>query len=67
MKERYPDALKDRFGIEEIKDYTETLGMIATKRGLLVSNGQYDLLKAEALLLKEFKDGLLGRMTLEWL
>jgi len=67
MKERYPDALKDRFGIEEIKDYTETLGMIAAKRGLLVSNGQYDLLKAEALLLKEFKDGLLGRMTLEWL
>ena len=67
MKERYPDALKDRFGIEEIKDYTETLGMIAAKRGLLISNGQYDLLKAEALLLKEFKDGLLGRMTLEWL
>lgn len=67
MKERYPDALKDRFGIEEIKDYTKTLGMIATKRGLLISNGQYDLLKAEALLLKEFKDGLLGRMTLEWL
>ncbi len=67
MKERYPNALKDRFGIEEIKDYTETLGMIATKRGLLISNGQYDLLKAEALLLKEFKDGLLGRMTLEWL
>ena len=67
LKNRYPDALKERFEIDTIGDYQEVCRLIANKRGLLSSNGQLDLLKAESLLLKEFKDGLLGRITLEWL
>ena len=67
LKEHYPNSLKERFGIEEIKDAKTIMPLIADKRKLLKNNGQFDIEKAEALLLKEFKDGLLGNITLEWL
>ena len=67
LKEHYPNALKERFGIETIGEQKEVLEEIANKRGLLASSGRLDILKAESLLLKEFKDGLLGRISLEWL
>ena len=67
LKEHYPNALKERFGIENIKEPKDVLEEIANKRGLLAGSGRLDILKAESLLLKEFKDGLLGRISLEWL
>ncbi len=67
LKEHYPNALKERFGIETIGEQKEALEEIANKRGLLAGSGRLDILKAESLLLKEFKDGLLGRISLEWL
>ena len=66
FKKHYPDALKQRFDIDEITNAQEVIPLIASRRGLLSSNNQLALEKAESLLLKEFKDGLLGRMTLEW-
>ena len=65
FKIRYPSALNARFGIEEIGDRITVLNQIAEKRKLVDGVGQNDLLRAEALLLKEFKDGLLGQITLE--
>lgn len=67
LKEHYPTALKERFGIETIGEAKDVLEEIANKRGLLAGSGRLDILKAESLLLKEFKDGLLGRISLEWL
>ena len=67
LKEHYPNALKERFGIEAIGSHKEVCDTIANKRGLLKANSELDIVKAESLLLKEFKDGLLGRITLEWL
>ena len=67
LKEHYPNALKERFDIEEIGEPKVVLEDIANKRGLLAGSGRLDILKAESLLLKEFKDGLLGRISLEWL
>lgn len=64
LKESYPHALKERFEIENITTPTEVVEAIAKRRGLL-SSGKIDLQKAERLLLQEFKDGLLGRITLE--
>ena len=65
LKYHYPDALKERFDISEITSYEDVIRAISIRRGLLTSNGGYALDKAESLLLKEFKDGLLGRITLE--
>ena len=67
LNEKYPLSLQERFGIENITNRKEILELIADRRKLLRSNNQLDLEKAEMLLLKEFKDGLLGNITLEWL
>lgn len=67
LKFHYPDALKERFGIETITNHDDVTNIISEKRGLLANSGRKDIEKAESLLLKEFKDGLLGRITLEWL
>lgn len=67
LKEKYPDGLKERFGIEEISTQEDIIKTISSKRGVITNKGEIDVAKCENLLLKEFKDGLLGRMTLEWL
>lgn len=64
LKQYYPNSLKERFGIDTISSLEESLISIATRRGLM-SSGNLDLGKAEILLLKEFKDGKLGRISLE--
>ena len=66
LKAHYPDALKARFDINEITDRISVLNQICERRKIVNSVGENDLLRAEALLLKEFKDGLLGKITLEW-
>ena len=65
LRNQYPSALNERFGILNIEDRIKVLNQLAEKRKLVDSVGQNDLIRAEALLLKEFKDGLLGRITLE--
>lgn len=64
LKEYYPSSLESRFGISEITSTQEVLATIASKRGLLIS-GELDISKAETLLLKEFKDGKLGKISLD--
>ena len=66
LKEHYPNSLLGRFGIKEISDRLTVLNQIAERRKIVTSIGKNDLIRAEALLLKEFKDGLLGQITLEW-
>ena len=67
LSKHYPEALKGRFDIDDFSDHMKTLQSIAKNRGLISNNGQLDISKAQNTLLKEFKDGLLGRITLEWL
>ncbi|MCR4912014.1 MAG: ribosome biogenesis GTPase YlqF [Bacilli bacterium] len=64
LREYYPLSLKERYGIEEIKDDEAVKQNIATRRGLLTM-GELDIKKAEIVLLKDFKDGKLGRITLD--
>ena len=66
LKEHYPNSLMARFDVKEIDDRIAVLNQIAERRKVVNSVGENDLLRAESLLLKEFKDGLLGNITLEW-
>ncbi|MCR5308900.1 MAG: ribosome biogenesis GTPase YlqF [Bacilli bacterium] len=66
LKFHYPDSLKARFDIENIDNFEDAINGICERRKLL-SNGTYDLQRAYKLLLTEFKNGLLGQITLEWL
>ncbi len=62
LNERYPDALKDRYGYEA----GEPLEAIAKRRGLLLKEGKPDISRTVSLLLKEFRSGALGRLSLEF-
>ncbi len=42
------------------------LRAIGQRRGCLVSGGEVDVEKAAGILLKEFRDGRMGRLTMEW-
>ena len=66
LKKYYPNSLENRYNINEISDRLTVLNQIAERRKLVNSVGENDIERAEALLLKEFKDGLLGNITLEW-
>ena len=66
LKKHYPESLFNRFDIKEIGDRLDVLKQIAERRKIVTSTGENDLLRAESVLLKEFKDGLLGNITLEW-
>lgn len=65
LKEHYPNALENRFSIKEINDDISVLRSICEVRKIVDSKGELDTLRAESVLLKEFKDGLLGKITLE--
>lgn len=65
FRKYYPKALESRFAISEIGSDEETMLSIAKVRSLVDANGNPDILRAETLLLKEFKNGQLGRITLE--
>ncbi len=64
LKKHYPNALKERFDIDDLSDPIQVSELVAKKRGLL-TGGEYDLSRADFLILKEFKEGKLGRITLE--
>lgn len=65
FKERYPSILEARFDMKEINENHAVLEQIAKKRGLLGQSGVLQIENAASLLLKEFKDGKLGRISLE--
>lgn len=64
LNKNYPNALVERFGITDLSDSVEVSRQVAIKRGL-ISSGEPDLDRADFLILKEFKEGKLGRVSLE--
>ena len=61
----YPDFLKEKYEIEESVDGFENLRGIAESRHCLVKGNELDTEKAAKLLLDDFRNGRLGRITLE--
>ena len=67
MQRQYPERLAERYKItdfEELEPY-ELLELIARKRGMLISRGEADTLRASITVLDEYRGGKLGRITLE--
>jgi len=66
LLDRYRPLLEQRFGpIPEGSSGHRLLELIAQHRGFLVKGGAPDLERAARILLGEFRDGTLGRITLE--
>ncbi len=63
---RYPDRLRARYKLEDLSlPAFELLEAAARKRGCLLPGNRADLSRFCAILLDEFRGGVLGRMTLE--
>lgn len=61
----YPGLLQERYGIEESQDALSMLEQIAEKRQCIQKGGHLDYGKAANILLEEFRNGKIGRITLE--
>ncbi len=63
---RYPAALRDRYDLTSVPDTElELLELLGARRGCLSAGGRVDLEKASAILVNEFRAGMLGAITLE--
>ena len=63
LEEYYPEKLNKRYNLECVDD--KIFENIASRRGLLKSNGELDIDKAKYLLLKEFKEGIICKVCIE--
>ncbi len=63
---KYEGALEDRYDIEVSDDVYETLKAIGNKKGCVKKGGETDTEKASKVLLDDFRNGKLGRITLQW-
>lgn len=66
LKGKYPYSLKlyDIENLQTLPSLYDALSLIATRRGYL-KGGDVDKVRAEQQLLQDFKDGTLGRLSLE--
>ncbi len=64
---RYPDKVKERYGIDCEPDTPgwQLLEAAGRKRGFLLARGEINTERMAKVLLDEFRDGKLGRFTLE--
>ncbi len=65
LHKEYEGMLSERFQIEESDDALNTLEEIAKVRGCISKGAGLDLSKASALIMEEFRNGKIGRITLE--
>ncbi len=66
LAERYPAVLAERYGIDCTgRSPWELLEAAGRRRGFLVSGGEVDLERSCRMILEEFRNGKLGRFTLE--
>lgn len=68
LKKEYP-ALLARFKLNpedlEGREEYELLELVGRRRGMLISGGEVDTLRAAAMILDEYRGGKLGRLSLE--
>lgn len=65
LQKEYPGMAGMRFKVEESGNPLNTLESIAEVRGCILKGGGPDLSKAASILMEEFRNGKIGRITLE--
>ncbi len=66
MNENYPGVLEKKYNVEEDEDPYGMIAKIAESRHCLVRGNELDTEKASVLLMDDFRNGRLGRLTLEY-
>jgi ribosome biogenesis GTPase A len=65
LQGRYPEALGKRYEIGGFAEGYEALRLIGERRGCLLRGGELDLARAAVIVADDFRNGRLGRVTLE--
>lgn len=67
LRDSYPEKLEERYKIKDFSDFTgyEILEEIGRKRGMLISRGEVNTLRAATTLFDELRGGKLGTITFE--
>lgn len=65
LDKRYPGVVEEKYTVSASEDAYETLDNIARSRHCLVRGSELDTEKAAGILLDDFRNGRLGRITLE--
>ena len=66
IRTNYPGLLNTRYGIEEEGTPVSLLEAVADKRKCLIRGQEIDYAKAAGIVMKEFRNGKIGRITLEF-
>lgn len=66
LQKKYPGLLAQRYEVSEEQTPVEILGEIAKNRNCVKKGGELDYSKAAALVVDEFRNGRLGKITLEF-
>ena len=66
MNKNYPGVLESKYNVEENADPYGMIARIAESRHRLVRGNELDTEKASVLLMDDFRNGRLGRLTLEY-
>lgn len=66
MNKNYPGVLESKYNVEEDADPYGMIARIAEIRHCLVRGNELDTEKASVLLMDDFRNGRLGRLTLEY-
>lgn len=66
LNANYPGVLEEKYGVEPSDDAYVLLASIARSRNCLLKGSELDTEKAALLLLDDFRNGKLGRLTLEY-
>lgn len=66
LQKKYPGLLAQRYEVSEEQTPVEILGEIAKNRNCVKKGGELDYSKAAALVIDEFRNGRLGKITLEF-
>jgi ribosome biogenesis GTPase A len=64
MQARYPGRMDDKYGCRELVGY-ECLEAVSLRLGCLKKGGEADTEKGAVSLIKDFRSGALGRITIE--
>lgn len=65
LKEKYPGVLAERYQLPEAQKAADILKAVALNRGCLLKGNELNYEKAAAILLDEFRNGKLGRISVE--
>lgn len=65
LKEKYPDRLKERYGIDGDVSPVEMLEAVCKRRGFILKGNEFDYERAERAVIDDFRKGKLGKITLD--